>query len=571
MNILNFNLGEHPKVIETGLGFIIMGQYYTKSNLDPVTLEGYSIQGGDNILNLHNTVFLADNAREGLRDRMFKITKDTFIEDRYYFMVNGHYSDVNSTTPYLCISEEKDEQITILASVSAENREWYQIVDQDGDYIYVTWKDLSGHICGMSRIDKETFEETEIFNQTSTTRAVPDFMFKDDVYIYISVRLVNATIALFRYNKSEQTYLTKTKNAAQDVAFYSVSPAVQGGTAYRNYITPITNEKLFPQNCIIRHDDCYIDGLTRSIVIPQRYNDKMFLSNGMRDTNSTGLESEEYTNNTFNWVWSSGNTWTVNTTASNRNHGSFILNTATAFENNNFYYALGSNYRKPEFTRLTHEANYNTYRYWIIDNTHLCLMMYEESNTKAGHITYQGLLVCTIQNTTNLTITKLDRITTAKEIVTMCYTTDKKTLIIGFKNEFLLYKWNGTQYVTTGITVTDVVSAGFDELDRLWYQKSDGSVHVVNMTDPHTVTTTFEKAYYMYSGTNIPTYITFSAKDFLGNTANGVYELELIGDAVFEETNTKIYKFEFTENECQINIIIKGSKAITCKTTFVSS
>lgn len=571
-NLLGFRLTNHPKVIETGLGFIIMGQYYTKADLDPVSLEGQNIDGGDNILNLHNVVYLDDTAREGLRDRMFKITKDEYFPDRYYFVVNGHYSDYNPGNPYLCVSEEKDDKITILATISSLNKEWYQIVDQDNDFIYVTWRMLNGHTCGMSRIDKEFYTETEIFSIGTTTRSVPDFMFKDEVYIFISVRNVNASIYLFRYNKSAKTYMSKIKAANQDVTFYSVNPP-NYGESYRGYVTLITHEKLFPQNCIIRHDDCFISGNVRSIFIPQRYNSNLFLANGGWKTGSSGLASEEYTADSFGERYNGyGNTTTkhVNTAQSNRNHGSFILNTDIAFENNNWYYALGNNYRNANFTRLTHDANYNTYRYWIIDNKYLCLMMYEESNGHTGHITYQGILVCTIESATNITPIALTRVTTAKEIITMCYTTDKKVLLVGYKNEFELYKWDGTKYIPTNIDNVDVVSAGFDSLDRLWYQKTDGSVHTMNLTDPQTVTLKFEKGYYTYIDEDINTYVTFTASNYLGEPAHGVYELELSGNIVFTDTGEKTYRVQYSGEPIQVNVTIVGPKTITCKTTFIS-
>lgn len=577
-NLLGFRLTNHPKVIETGLGFIIMGQYYTKPDLDPVSLEGQNIDGGDNILNLHNVVYLDDAAREGLRDRMFKITKDEYFPDRYYFVVNGHYSDYNPTFPYLCISEEKDDKITILATLSGQNKEWYQIVDQDNDFIYITWRMLDGHTCGMSRIDKEFFTETEIFSIPTTTRSVPDFMFKDEVYIFISVRNINATMYLFRYNKSAKTFMSKTKAANQDVTFYTVaSPNIDKGSGYcyrRNYVVPITHEKLFPQNCIIRHDDCYVSGNIRSIFVPQRYNANFFLSNIQQHhsgwpSNSTGLENEEYTSDVAGTRWH-GNIFVVNTGNTNRNHGSFILNTDVAFENNNWYYALGNNYKNANFTRLTHDVNYNTYRYWIIDNKYLCLMMYEESNSHTGHITYQGILVCTIQSATDITPVALTRVTTAKEIITMCYTTDKKVLLIGYKNEFELYKWNGTKYIPTNIDIIDVVSAGFDMLDRLWYQKTDGSVHTVNLTDPQTISLKFEKGYYTYIDENIDTYVTFSALDHLGDPAYGIYELELSGNIIFTDTGEKTYRVQYSGEDIQINVSIVGPKTITCKTTFIS-
>lgn len=577
-NLLGFRLTNHPKVIETGLGFIIMGQYYTKADLDPVSLEGQNIDGGDNILNLHNVVYLDDTAREGLRDRMFKITKDEYFPDRYYFVVNGHYSDYNPTFPYLCVSEEKDDKITILATLSGQNKEWYQIVDQDNDFIYITWRMLDGHTCGMSRIDKEFFTETEIFSIPTTTRSVPDFMFKDEVYIFISVRNVNATIYLFRYNKSAKTFMSKMKAANQDITFYSCNPTQHASGSWyerRNYVTPITHEKLFPQNCIIRHDDCYASGNVRAIVIPQRYNQNFFLSNAGRNTssswvNSTGFETEETTADSVKHWGHNGFRYSINTAQSNRNHGSFILNPDVAFENNNWYYALGNNYKNANFTRLTHDTNYNTYRYWIIDNKYLCLMMYEESNGHTGHITYQGILVCTIESVTNITPVALTRVTTAKEIITMCYTTDKKVLLIGYKNEFELYKWDGTKYIPTNIDITDVVSAGFDMLDRLWYQKTDGSVHTVNLTDPQTISLKFEKGYYTYIDENIDTYVTFSALDHLGDPAHGIYELELSGNIIFTDTGEKTYRVQYSGEDIQVNVSIVGPKTITCKTTFIS-
>jgi hypothetical protein len=54
MNTLDFSLKNHPRIIETGIGFIVMGQYYTKGDLKPVSIEGANLTGGDNILNLNN-------------------------------------------------------------------------------------------------------------------------------------------------------------------------------------------------------------------------------------------------------------------------------------------------------------------------------------------------------------------------------------------------------------------------------------------------------------------------------------------------------------------------------------
>jgi len=118
-------------------------------------------------------------------------------------------------------------------------------------------------------------------------------------------------------------------------------------------------------------------------------------------------------------------------------------------------------------------------------------------------------------------------------------------------------------------TISGVVNAGFDALDRLWYQKVDNTIHVQNLDDPCIVNMKFERNYYTYEGTPINTFITFEAANFLAQPAYGKYILTLSGNAKFTDSGTYTHEFIYSGGPVQINMIVYGPERITCNTKFI--
>ena len=129
---------------------------------------------------------------------------------------------------------------------------------------------------------------------------------------------------------------------------------------------------------------------------------------------------------------------------------------------------------------------------------------------------------------------------------------------------------NVEKYVDAGIDIVDCTSVGFDELYRIWYQRTDTSVHVVNLSDAQSVQMKFEKNYYEYSGTTINTYIEFSALNYLNEDMEGTFHLLMTGSAVFAENNTSELTFYYNgTGKQQIAINITGANPITIYPKYV--
>ena len=127
-------------------------------------------------------------------------------------------------------------------------------------------------------------------------------------------------------------------------------------------------------------------------------------------------------------------------------------------------------------------------------------------------------------------------------------------------------------YENTSVEVPACFSVGTDELQRIWYIKTDTSTHMVNLQDAQSVEINFEKDYYNYSGSAINTFITFSALNYLGEKFKGTFELSVDGPAVFTDNESAVLTFDYDGEETkQIGVTITGASPITIYPKFIKT
>ena len=153
----------------------------------------------------------------------------------------------------------------------------------------------------------------------------------------------------------------------------------------------------------------------------------------------------------------------------------------------------------------------------------------------------------------------------------MVYNSDKTILLVGYKNNFEIWKLNTSThlYANTGLAYSNIRCVGFDKLDRIWYQTLTNGVHYLSLNDPVKVTLKFEKQFYTYINEDIESYITFAAIDAFNNKALGNYVLILHGNVYFKDTNNQRLNINYNgDNTIHYPIVITGNETISCEAKF---
>jgi hypothetical protein len=208
---------------------------------------------------------------------------------------------------------------------------------------------------------------------------------------------------------------------------------------------------------------------------------------------------------------------------------------------------------------------------WIVDN-YLYILIYNGAQSSLGNAQKLYIYQCNkdYENIQDIFV-YYNQQSFNNIIRSMVYNSDKTVLLIGYNLSFEIFILNQEthMYETSGKVLNNIVSAGFDETDRLWYQDANGAVYAENLEDPLTVVPEFEKIYYTYSNTNINTYLTFSAKSFTKKPALGKYILTLSDNAYFIETNDQILEINYTgDDTIHYPLVITGPKKVSCSTVF---
>lgn len=500
--------GLRPKVIETAKGFLLNTQYYTKERLSPVPFEVCNMLGSPYSLSIRKHLYLQGYTWNYPNDEV-NIIKDSKYEKRYYIRVlNGYVSGVRESRIFT-VEETDNGEIKILNTYAPGDFQILDFVDQNDNYIYFTMRSNTSFY--LHRMDKITFVVTQI---TALTTAYSYSQYKkiynNDMYVYF----------MYFYNQNIYTLkLNKSTNAVE------TSTAIYRGKETTAYAYLLTNLSDTPYQ---------VDDNTYGLYLFNAANAEQPIDLYQIDTSKTLANGFTMQDVTITW---------------------------------------GSN--KTKFDFLT--ANiYCTVRNFIAEFNgikYLNVVTYQPNFDNSNYITAQGIYTFRIDSATSLVFTGFNQIDAAKQIGGFIYDESKEHLIIAKQNAFQILKFNQTtlKYESTNFEITNCYSVGLDELQRVWYIKTDSSVHMVNLEDAQSVEVEFEKEYYDYAGTSINTYINFSALNYLGEEFTGIFELTLSGPAVFTENNSSTLRFTYQgSGKQQIGITITGASPITIYPKFIS-
>ena len=535
---LNITPKKHSKVIETENYMVIMGNLYQKEDLSCISKKGCifnSKESGDNILNLSTYMMLSGTLTNPTYNHSdFGIVSDPYIRNRYYYIIDNRVTNANSdlatanTRNYLIIAnEEGDGEVQIVAIAQVTNYIFENIIDIDSNYIYVVARYSDGNNrsgAQLFQINKNTGANNKsIINNTGAERTNVNLIYKDETYIYVTYTYNNGedytygdrgNIKLVRFNKSNGETLIKS---------YTFPDYNQGNAFHHTDIQDF-------HKIGSKYYGCYI------------YKPE----NGQNHLLTICYDSSKGWNETnFTMDYSNGLTDVDELTWANYGDSSFGTNAKNSF--------------------------YTTFRSWI-HNGYMYLAVYDKRNAEnANVIPYQGLHIFKINSGFRLEHIEKIQFSNTKNIVSLCYNSDKSILLVGYYQSFAIYTYNSDThgYDSANKEITGVVCAGFDSMDRLWYQTTINGVHSENLDDPQEVEVKFEKPYYTYEGTDISTYITFSAKSYTDKVPVGRYIFTLSGNAVFEATNDNVLTIQYTgDDTIHYPIRITGPKRITVSTVY---
>lgn len=499
--------GTGQKVIETGNGFLLNTQYYMKDILTPVPFENLYEGGTQYNLSISKFLYLQAYSWNDSYNN-FGVIKDTTIENRYY--ISLHSGFVSGTrNEQIRVYEEKDDTIQRLTAIGSGDYQFLDVIDQDDTYVYYTYKsNLTWYVC---KFHKVTFATTTIYTQVcSTSYPNPVVLYKNESYIYI-LCYVNNNYSFVLVNKTSST-------------------ASVIGTIWRgnnSNTTAIKSSVVFDKHSIVKFDDNTIGVYGVDVGNPAQPIDLYII-----DISSNTISLVDFTVN-----------WTVDTTQ---------LNIDT-----------------------TVYSVFNKYMLWILEingSKYLNIGVFNQNFENVKHVQEQGIYTFILdENTKTATLTGYNQIDQLQQIHGMLLANSKRHVLIGKLNSFQIVKFDiiTQKYETTNEVITDCYCAGFDELERIWYEKTDTSVNMINLQDAQSVQIEFEKTYYEYTGENISTYINFSALNYLNEGFAGQFKLTLGGPAIFIESNATELTIDYNAGIMQIGIIITGASPVTIYPEFI--
>lgn len=506
--------GITPKVIETSNGFMLNTQYYTKERLSPVPFETCYLIGSPYSLSIRKQLFLQNYSWNYPNDE-FNIVKDSRYENRYYMRTLEGYVSGSRSSKLITFEETENCEIKILNVYNPGDYQFLEFVGQNDSYIW--WTLRSNTSFYLYRMDKITYSVINCWSSSAGYNyGSLKQIYSDDMYIYF-MYFAKQNIYTLKYNKVNNSN--------------SVSQAIYRGketTTYNYYLTNIS-------------DTPYkIDDNTYGLFLYNAANPAQPIDFYQYDTSKTFADGFTMQKTTIAWGGGKSKIDFFETVASNNN------------------------------------SNYSTVRSFISEFNgvkYLNVAVYRYGFENANFIPTQGIYTFRINSATSLTFTGFNPIDEAKQYGGFIYDESKEHLIVAKQNAFQILKFNQTtlKYESTNFEVPACYSVGLDELQRVWYIKTDSSVHMINLEDAQSVEIQYEKEYYEYAGTSINTYVEFSALNYLGEKFSGIFELTINGPAVFTENNSTILRFTYNgTGKQQIGITITGASPITIYPKFIS-
>lgn len=507
--------GARPKVIETAEGFLLNTQYYHKGALSPVPFESLSVLGSSYALNTYKNMFLEVYSWNRIENNL-GIIQDTTYPGRYYFKIINGYKQGTRQEFLVCV-EEKNGEINYIANTDFGDRQIIEFVDQDDDYLYFFTD--SNMTSNLYRYNKLTFAIESVINLATGTYAFrsPKKVFCNGTYIYFFTQ-AGMNFHFYQYNKV-------TKAAFYTKAIYRGQSSTTGNF---NYST----------KC-----DSVVD-----------------LGDGKYGVYAYNVGNQEQPLDLYIIDTNIIITANDNTTAASMQHVNITWN--------------GDKTSIPYLSTPTSVSTYYKTSIMEIDGIrYLNVYVYNKANENVAYAAIQGIYTFLINSDTELTFTGFNQVDAAAQFIGVLESENKRHLLIAKNKSFKILKFdtNTKRYEDGGVEIPSCCAVGFDELQRIWYEKSDSAVEIINLEDAQSVQIKFEKTHYEYSGTSINTFIEFSALNYLNEEMQGTFQLTLSGSAVFTENNSNELTFEYDGlGKKQIGINIIGANPITIYPKYIS-
>lgn len=506
--------GATPKIIETAKGFLINTQYYTKEKLSAVPLEFFRSDGSVNALSIRKQLFLqnqsSSNPWRSFNDEV-DIYRDSTYENRFYVRVISGFLDTSTVNTYLLtIEESPDKEFRCLNSTKFDNMIIKGIVDQDDNYLYINT--LGSSTVGIYTLSKSNFTLTSRWSLTLSARNYAELtkLYSDDNNIYYMYFHSN-NIYTSVFNKS-----TLTNTTSKGI--------------YRGKVETPTDTILTVTNDTPYQVDENIYGLFMfNSDDPVQPIDFYYYDKNKSLTDGFDMEP-------VNITWNDS-----------KSQIDFLTGTLTC-------------------TIRMFISEFDGVKY-------LNVASYRSSFGAVDYVPIQGIYTFRIDSKNELTFVGFAPVDRTKQFCGFIYDESKEHLIVSKQNAFQILKFNKNTltYESTSLEVPSCYSVGLDELQRIWYIKTDSSTHMINLEDAQSVDIRFEKQYYEFTGTSIDTYITFSAVNYMGEAFNGKFELTVNGPAVFTDDGSTVTTIDYKGETKQIGLTILGASPITIYPKFIKT
>lgn len=502
--------GLTPKVIETGNGFLLNTQYYLKNNMAPVPFECARVYGSPYQLNLYKSLHCVSYSwNRSLRE--VPPVKDDYLPGVYYVFTHSGFVQSDRHL-YSHTLNEKDKTCKMTkASIDWGDCQFLEYVYQTQDSLYFTC--ISDRTWYLKRYDKINNTAINCFNLGYTySRPNAKLLYTDDHYFYFASYCDNS-ICITRYDRVANTQIT--------------------ASTYRGQMTTTANYNL-------------TQILQPVQLSPNEYG--VYAFNCGDTAQPIGIYSVDITK-TFSTTWDDACTYTPCTITWNDYFSEIRYNTAVHGINTYYEFYL-------------HETDDATYM-------HVCV--HNKNFENGAYIPYQGIYTFEMTSETQLEFISYNPIETLVQINGYMFDNTLDVCIVAISQGFKVYKFSDItkNYEYADVEFSFIYNVGLDENGRLWYLKTDGSVHLVNLSDAQDVDIKFEQPYYEYTGAIINTYIDFKAFTYIGTDAHGIFGLTIEGPAVFSSNNSRNLEINYTQ-AVQIPIKITGAAPITIYPRYIS-
>lgn len=502
--------GLTPKVIETGHGFLLNTQYYLKNNMSPVPFEHARVYGSPYHLNLYKRLHCVSYSW----NRSYCETpaiKDDYIPGRYYIFTQSGFVAGDRKMFSSTIDEEGGK-----CNIAWDNIDWGDVqfleyVYQNDQFLYFTC--ISDKTWYLKRYDKTNNTVINCFDLGYTySRPNAKLLYANDDYFFFASYSDNS-ICITRYARISNTQIT--------------------AATYRGQMTTTANYNLTQILQTVQLNDTEYG---------------VYVYNCGNTEQPLGIYSVDITAS-FTTTWADACTYTPCTITWNEDVTELRYNTAV------------------------HGINtyYETFVHTVDDKQYLQVCIHNKNFENAAYIPYQGIYTFKVINKDEFEFVSYNQFDTTQQINGYMFDDTKTICVAAINQGFKVYKFSDItkNYEYTGIELSYIYNVGLDENGRLWYVKTDGSVHLVNLSDAQDVNITFEKPYYEYTGNDITTYITFKALTYIGDDATGTFRLIIEGPALFQTNGTRELYLNYT-HEITIPLKITGAAPITIYPKYIS-